>query len=318
LLNARKCKKKKKNKKKQKIKKKKNIKNKKKKMGLVSLSRAQYLDGFAESRRLCPTSCTSMNLHCSMPLWAFLAPWRSYRGLSALGFSFSEIRRAPNSPAVQTAFAGLLSHEFQRRTLSDLPKNRASLQLSIVTAFRSLLVTPAVEMSLTGFSILSFRLKMAVLMSNSLSPAWLKMASLRFLRSNATIFRRLAPSEDRQRHPRRFHRCCRVFQESGRFKRSGWRKLLQLLSRTRRRHRPDIDRAVSHYRRAASLGNPDAPFNLGRCLEYRKEIGQDPLRAAKYYRLSAEKKHSANRPWTIPPRGFPKLSRAGGMRNLLH
>jgi TPR repeat protein len=54
-----------------------------------------------------------------------------------------------------------------------------------------------------------------------------------------------------------------------------------------------VDRAVSHYRRAASLGHQDALFNLGRSLESGKGIGQDALRAVKHYRLSAEMNNAA-------------------------
>jgi TPR repeat protein len=59
----------------------------------------------------------------------------------------------------------------------------------------------------------------------------------------------------------------------------------------------DIDSAVSHFRRAPSLGHPDALFNFGRCLEYGKGVRSQPLRAAKYYRLSAEMK--MQRPRTV-------------------
>jgi TPR repeat protein len=36
---------------------------------------------------------------------------------------------------------------------------------------------------------------------------------------------------------------------------------------------PDLGRAVWHYGRAASLGDPDALYNFGHCVEYGKGIG---------------------------------------------
>jgi TPR repeat protein len=55
----------------------------------------------------------------------------------------------------------------------------------------------------------------------------------------------------------------------------------------------DIDQAIPYYRRATSFFHPDGMYNFGRCLEYGKRIGNDLLRAVKYYRLSAEKNNES-------------------------
>jgi TPR repeat protein len=56
---------------------------------------------------------------------------------------------------------------------------------------------------------------------------------------------------------------------------------------------PDVERQVSHDRRAALPDDLKVLFDLGRCLENGKGIDRDLDRATNVYRTSAERKKAA-------------------------